>query len=414
MDKDGAWLVRGFFPGMDVSTRRDYLEGMNFVYLSPHFPPNYYPFCVRLKNLGVTVLGLADAPHDLLRPELRVVLTEYYRVGDMHDYGQLVRACGHFTHLYGKIDRIDSHNEYWLETEARLRTDFNVPGIQAGEIAGVKSKAMMKRKFVRAGVPVARGEVVRSLEEARRLVGETGYPVVAKPDVGVGAARTYKIPNDEELTHFFLTKPPGDYLLEEFIAGRLFSFDGLADRDGDPVFFTAHAFSQGIMETVNADDHMYYYSLREVPPDLEEAGRRVLAEFAVRERFFHLEFFRRDRDGQIVALEVNMRPPGGLTTDMFNYANDIDIYREWANVVVHNRFDADWSRPYHCGYIGRKDRKKYAHSHEEVLRAFGHMIPHHERISGVFRAAIGDYGYLVRSPDLGEIREAAGFILALK
>ena len=79
---------------------------------------------------------------------------------------------------------------------------------------------------------------------------------------------------------------------------------------------------------------------------LEEAGRRTARAFDVRGRFFHFEFFRADRDGGIVALEVNLRPPGGLTTDMFNYANDIDIYREWARVVAHNRFTAAWSRPY--------------------------------------------------------------------
>jgi len=108
--------------------------------------------------------------------------------------------------------------------------------------------------------------------------------------------------------------------------------------------------------------------------------------------------------GGIVALEVNMRPPGGLTTDMFNYANDIDIYHEWANVVVNNRFDSRFSWPYYCGYIGRKSNKPYAHSHKEILARFGQRIVHHEPISGVFSAALGDYGYLVRSPDLDEIR----------
>ena len=36
---------------------------MNFVYLSPHFPPNYYRFCAGLREEGVNVLGLADAPY---------------------------------------------------------------------------------------------------------------------------------------------------------------------------------------------------------------------------------------------------------------------------------------------------------------------------------------------------------------
>ncbi|HEY7528181.1 MAG TPA: hypothetical protein VH660_03450, partial [Candidatus Deferrimicrobiaceae bacterium] len=130
---------------------------MNFVYLSPHFPPNYYRFCVQLNRLGATVLGLADSPYDSLRPELKEALTEYYRVEDLHRYDQLLRGCGYFTHRYGKLDRIDSHNEYWLETEARLRTDFNMYGIKGGEIAAVKSKSLMKARFRDAGVAVARG-----------------------------------------------------------------------------------------------------------------------------------------------------------------------------------------------------------------------------------------------------------------
>lgn len=414
MDNHGSRMVRGFFRGLYVWVRRGYLLGMNFVYLSPHFPPNYYPFCVRLQEFGANVLGLADAPYESLRAELRDALAEYYRVGDLHDYDQLLRACGHFTHRHGRIDRIESHSEYWLETDARLRTDFHVFGIREDGIAGVKRKSRMKKTFLEAGVAVARGEVVRTLEEGRRLVRETGFPVVAKPDVGVGAAATWKIGGPEDLERFFSRKPNMDYILEEFIEGRILSFDGLADRDGNLVFHTAHSFSQGIMEAVNHDDHLYYYSLREIPPDLEAAGRRAVAAFGVRERFFHIEFFRTNRDGRIVALEINMRPPGGLTTEMFNYANDIDIYREWARLVVRNEFAAAWSRPYHCCYIGRKRGKEYAHGHREILDAFGRCIPHHEEIHSIFRGAIGDYGYIARSGDLEEILAAARFIHELR
>ena len=107
---------------------------------------------------------------------------------------------------------------------------------------------------------------------------------------------------------------------------------------------------------------------------------------------------------------VNLRPPGGLTTDMFNYANDIDIYREWARVMAHNRFTATWSRTYHVGYVGRKRGKRYLHDPGEILAAFGSLIVHHEEIDSIFRAAIGDYGYLVRSKDLDEVRAAARYI----
>lgn len=382
---------------------------MNFVYLSPHFPPNYYLFCSNLQLLGVTVLGLADEPYELLRPELKAVLKEYYRVNDMHNYDELLRALGYFTHRYGKIDRIDSQNEYWLETEARLRTDFNIPGLQVGDMQRIKRKSVMKQVFIKAGIPTAGGRVVKNLPDAKRLIQDIGYPVVAKPDIGVGAAKTYKIHNEVELEQFFAQKPVVDYILEEFIDGIICTFDGITDRSGNPVFYTSHQYSQGIMETVNSDSHIYYYSLREIPPDLEDTGRRVLKAFDVRERFFHFEFFRNPQ-GKIVALEVNMRPPGGMTTDMFNYACDIDIYKEWANIIVHDKFTTDYSRKYHCCYIGRKFNRNYAHTNQEITTAFSDKIMHQEAISGIFSAALGDYGYLIRSPDLAEIHAIAEYI----
>jgi len=383
---------------------------MNYVCLTPHFPPNYHLFAVNLARMGVRVLGLADEPYEWLKPELKAALTEYYRVEDMHNYDQLLRACGYLTHRYGKIDRIDSHTEYWMETEAHLRSDFNIFGPKEDQVADIKRKSFMKHAFVKAGVAVARGEVTHSLKEARLLVEQVGYPIVAKPDVGVGAANTFKIAREEELERFFATKPPADYILEEFVDGPVCTFDGLADKDGTPVFYSSLQYSQGIMETVNEDLHIYYYIRREIPPDLEEAGRRVLKAFDIRERFFHIEFFRSSRDGQLVGLELNMRPPGGPTIDMWNYASEIDLYWEWANVVVNNRFAEDYARKYHCCYVGRKFNKNYLHTHEEVLDAFGYCIVHHEQMSPVFSMAMGDYTYIVRSPDLDEVLAAARFI----
>ncbi len=140
---------------------------MNYVYLSPHFPPNYHLFCVHLRRLGVNVLGLADEPREWLSPAVREGLTEYYRVKDMHSYDQLVRACGYFTHHYGKLDRVDSHTEYWLESEARLRSDFNIPGPKLADMASFKRKSLMKQAFIQAGVPTAAGVLVRTLEQAQ-------------------------------------------------------------------------------------------------------------------------------------------------------------------------------------------------------------------------------------------------------
>jgi biotin carboxylase len=382
---------------------------MNIVFLSPHFPPHYFRFCQSLKAAGANVLGIGDEPYDNLSPEVQTALTEYYRIDDMHDYDALVRACGFFTHRYGKIDRLDSLNEYWLSTEARLRDDFNIFGVRGTEIDFIRRKSRMKVKFREAGVPVARGRIVHTVEDAHALIHETGYPVIAKPDDGVGAIATYRFDGNQDLAPFFETKPDTDYIMEEFISGRIYSFDGLADRDGNPVFHTAHTFSQGIMETVNEASHLYYYSLRDIPASLEKIGRECLRAFKVRERFFHIEFFQTAAD-RYVSLEVNMRPPGGYTTDMFNYACNIDIYRIWAELLVHNQTAVNYTRDFHCCYASRKFNRDYAHSHEDILARYGSHMVQIESVPGVFSSALGDIGYIFRSKSLDQVMEICRFI----
>ena len=382
---------------------------MNVVFLSPHFPPHYFRFCLHLKRAGANVLGIGNEYDENLSPELRAALTEYYRVDDMHRYDALVRALGYFTHRYGKIDRIDSLNEYWLGTEARLREDFNIFGVRGSDIDFIRRKSRMKTKFREAGVPVARGQIVKTPDEAAAFIRKTGYPVIAKPDDGVGAIATFRLDGEDDLAAFFKTPPQIDYIMEEFISGTIVSFDGLADRNGDPLFYTAHTFSQGIMETVNEARHLYYYSLRDLPAALEKIGRACLKAFDVKERFFHIEFFRTAAD-RYVALEVNMRPPGGYTTDMFNYGCDIDIYRIWAELLVHDRTAVDYTRKYHCCYASRKFTRRYAHSHEEILARCGPFMVQVESVPGVFASALGDIGYIFRTQDLDKMMEIVEFI----
>ena len=97
---------------------------MNFVYLSPNFPTNYSSFIEKLRQNGVNVLGIGDVSYDSLPELAKRNLVEYYRVSDLHRYDEIVRAMGYFTHRFGKLDWVESHNEYWLQTEARLRYRF--------------------------------------------------------------------------------------------------------------------------------------------------------------------------------------------------------------------------------------------------------------------------------------------------
>jgi ATP-grasp domain len=377
---------------------------MNVVILSPHFPPSMVMFCRRLRELGATVLGLADVPWEALRPELRETLADYYRVDDMHDLDALVRALGWFTHRHGRIDRLDSLNEYWLGTEAILRQAFDIPGIRPDVIDRVKRKSVMKRVFERAGIAVARGRVCRTPAEVRHFVAEIGYPLIAKPDIGVGAASTYRIGDEAELEAFLASRPPEDFIFEECLSGEIVTFDGLVDRDGRVVMAVTMTYALPVLDVVAGAD-MTYWIAREIPPDLDAVGRAVLAAFEVRERPFHFEFFR--QAGRIVALEVNMRQPGGLTVDMWNYGGDIDAYRAWAEVVVNGTTSLPSERPYVALYAGRRAGRAYRLSEAEIAARFGDLVVLHERIDDVFASNIGNEGWILRAPELEPLRAAA-------
>jgi hypothetical protein len=382
---------------------------MNVLFLSPHFPPNFWNFCRGLREAGANPLGLADEPWETLRPELRGALAEYYRVQDMHRHDELVRALGWLTFRHGKIDRLDSMSEYWLETEARLRDDFNVFGLRGADMARFKRKSEMKRLYRRAGIAVARGRLCPTRESLLELIEEVGYPVVAKPDTGVGAAQTFKIEGERELEAFLLARPQVDYIVEEFISAPMVTYDGLADRQGRVVFETSFEYGRGVMEVVNQDAEITYTILRDIPADLVEAGRAIVEAFGVRERFFHFEFFRLPSGG-LVALEVNVRPPGGFTVDMWNYQGDIDMYREWGNLLVKGRMETRATRPFFVTWVGRKDRFRYAASQAELRDRLGPLLVHHTRVDDIFSRAIGNEGFILRSPEREPLLEAAAAI----
>ena len=178
---------------------------MNFIFISPNFPHTYWQFCDRLKRNGVNVLGIGDCPYDYLEAPLKAALTEYYKVESLEDYDQVFRAVAFFSFKYGKIDWLESNNEYWLEQDASLRRDFNITtGVLPEELSLWKKKSAMKPVYRQAGIPTARNHKVTDIDSAWAFLEEIGgYPVIVKPDIGVGAADTWKLENDEDLVWFY-------------------------------------------------------------------------------------------------------------------------------------------------------------------------------------------------------------------
>ena len=391
---------------------------MNFVFVSPHFPHTYWQFCDRLKKNGLNVLGIGDAPYDSLEAPLKAALTEYYRVDSLEDYDQVYRAVAFFAFRYGRIDWIESMNEYWLEQDARLRTDFNIStGIREDRISFIKEKSLMKKLYLEAGIPTARQHVVSTREAGKAFIQEVGYPVIVKPDVGVGATHTWKLENDADFESFYNHLPEVPYVMEEFVQGEICSYDAILDSRCEPLFESMTVWPP-VMDIVNKDLDLMYYTCPEVPEKLRKLGRKTVKAFGVDRRFVHLEFFRLTKArkglgkvGDFVALEVNMRPAGGYTPDMMDFAHSTDVYQIYADMVAFDTRKVPES-PAHawCVYASRKDGHTYARTHEEIMAAYGNRMMMQEEMPPMNWPQMGRYMYTARLETFEEVQEFIRFV----
>ncbi len=392
----------------------------NFVFISPTFPRTYYQFPKAWKQIGGTALCIGEDSYESLSQDMKDAADEYYQVKSLKDYDQVYRAVAWFAHKHGKIDWLESNNEYWLEQDARLRTDFNITtGDKETDVMRYKLKSNMKKYYQEANVPVARYHLVNTLEEGQAFVKEIGYPVIVKPDDGVGANATWKIKNETELKNFYNLKLCTQYIMEEFVPGVIESFDGIVDQDNNIIFRTSHVFPNPIMDIVNTKDELCYWSVRKIPNDLEELGTRVIHAFNIKGRFFHTEYFRLTEDkeglgkkGSLVGLEVNMRPPGGYTPDMMNFANDINVYLIYANMCMFNESLYKTSRPYFCVDCGRRDNLHYVNSSAAVYKKFGQSICMHERMPDLLSSAMGNEFFIAKFETEKEMHEFAKYVFA--
>ena len=375
----------------------------NFVFLSPNFPERYWQFCHHLKNNGLRVLGIGDCPYDQLRQELRDCLTDYYKVSDLGNYEEVYRAVAFLIFRYGRIDWLESNNEFWLERDAKLRTEFNITsGFKSEDMEKMKHKSAMKEYYAKAGIPTARWHLAVEYNAAKAFANEVGYPVIVKPDNGVGANNTYKLKSDADLDYFFATKDDNIYIMEEFVNGEVRTFDAIINSKGEPIFATGNVTVGSIMDIVNNSDNSMFYILKDLSPEMYDVGIRTVEAFGVKSRFVHLEYFVLNEDkeglgkkGDIVGLEVNMRPSGGISPDMMNFANEVDVYKIWADMIAFDSSTMDMSRPHHyAGFCGRRDGKNFVMDHDAIMAKYGHCMKIAERVPEALSGAMANMMYL--------------------
>ncbi len=375
----------------------------NFIFISPNFPTNYWQFCRELKRNGMNVLGIGDQPYDELRQELKDSLTEYYKVGSLENSEEVYRAVAFLIYRHGRADWLESNNEYWLERDARLRTDFHITsGFQAEDIPRIKYKSKMKEYYRKAGIPTARYHLVDTFEGCRAFIDTVGYPVIVKPDNGVGASHTYKLSSDAELRQFLDRKKPDvPFIMEEFVNAEVNSYDAIIDGNGVPLFETGNVSPVSIMDIVNNNDNSVYYIVKNLAEDIRAAGRAAVQSFGVKSRFIHFEFFRLLSDheglgkkGDVIALEVNMRPSGGFTPDMINFAASTDVYKIWADMIAYGSSAMPAGKRAFCAFAGRRDGKNFALGHEAIMAKYGGAMKMVGRIPEALSGAMGNQMYI--------------------
>ena len=392
---------------------------MNFLYISPNFPDNHWLFCRRLKDNGVTVLGVGDCPYSDLSWELRSSLTEYYWVPSLEDYDEVYRAAAFFIHKYGRIDYLESNNEYWLEQDAALREDFNIPtGFRPADMPAIKYKSRMKEGYARAGIPTALYHMVDDRAGCEAFIRQVGYPVIVKPDNGVGANNTYKLSNDADLDIFFAQKDGKRYIMEEFIDGSIVSYDAIVNSSGEPIYEAGNLTIGSIMDTVNLRRSCRLLIRDRLPDALRDMGRAALQAFGVKKRMVHFEFFHLSRDqrigkeGDYVGLEVNMRPCGGILPTMMNYAHSTDVYQIWADMICFDRSYKSVGEPAFCVLAGRRSSRSYQMPMGEILREFGDHVLEFGAVDEAIATDMGEYIIIARFRTMEEVTAFFDRVLA--
>ena len=383
---------------------------MNYLLVSPNFPISQEFFAKGLKEKGINVLGVGSESYDALSQTLKDNLVEYFRVNDLEDYEEVFRAVAFLTYKHGKIDRIESNNEYWLELDARLREDFNVYGVKPKQLELTKYKSKMKTMFKEAGARVAKGYAANNKEELNGILKKLELPLIAKPDNGVGSANTYKLLTQRDVEEFINEwNEKVSYFFEEFVEnGVLCTYDGLINQHGDIVFETSFIYTQPTLDLVN--NELDYANIIEpnIDSKLKELGQRIVYKFGMRERFFHIEFFRLP-DSEYIALEYNNRIAGGTCIDLYNYSYNISLYEIYADIVLDKKIKDIVTNKYTLS-LSRRNRYQYKNSLEDIKAKYSYSIRMITTVSEVFSAAMGNTIIIISVENKEQITEVMNYV----
>lgn len=330
---------------------------MRVAFLSPQYPPEQPEFTRGLAEVGAQVIGVGDQPVEAIAADVRRHLAHWVRVPSLFDEASatehLVRALAPLN-----VDRVESNWEPLVLLAASVRERLGIPGMSRDTVLGFRDKELMKQRLRPAGVRVPHSARVRTATEAWDAADRIGFPLILKPISGAGSADTYRCDGVRALEQALkATQQVTEASVEEFIDGEEFTWDAVV-VEGEPVY-------EGVMQyyprplIARSEQWISPAQLVFADPDVPklrpglEMGRQVLAALGMGTGFVHMEWYRTSK-GEVVFGEIGCRNGGGHLVDLHNWANDIDLFREWARAVCWHAYEGKPSRRYHAGMVFKR------------------------------------------------------------
>jgi hypothetical protein len=355
---------------------------VHVIFVEPAFPANQAHFVEALHSVGALVTAIGEAPLDHLPEELKARLHGYEQVGSVCDERALLRAV-RTVQARGWVDRLEATVEAHILPVAKVREAAGIPGTSVETAYLCRDKPAMKEALRAAGVPCAQSTGVDSVAEAKQFARAVGFPLIVKPRGGAGAAGTSRVDDEAELERALVehrVDHGGEAALEEFVEGHEGFFDTLTLGGKIVCGFICHYYP-GVLEAMRhrwispyliTTNRVHTESYGEV----WDMGKRVIGALGIETSATHQEWFFGPKGLRFS--EIGCRPPGVLTWDLYSAANDFDLYREWAHVIVHGTPSAQPSRRYSAALINfRPDRDGRIAGYsglEEVQSEFGEWI----------------------------------------
>ena len=348
---------------------------MNIVFVEPAFPPTQRHFVRALAEVGASVIGIGERPGDHLDDELKGWMTHYHQVSTVVDAGILTDAV-RWVQDKVWVDRLESTIEAHTMAAAQAREACTIPGTSVRTAWLCRDKPSMKETLRAAGVPTAASAAVSTADEVRDFARTVGYPLILKPRTGAGALDTVRVDDagqlDEALGRFG-GQGVESIAVEEFVEGHEGFYDTVSIDGHAALDFVSHYYpnvleamrtrwiSPQFVSTNRIDSAGDYQELREL-------GARVNAALGIGTSATHMEWFFGPKGLRFS--EIGCRPPGVGAWDLYSAGNDLDLYRAWAEAIVHGHIGARPSRQFATWIVAlRPDRDGHISGYSGVDEA---------------------------------------------